>query len=157
MTKKSKSPQKTWELHSIINHCYSMNCFTATNVWVCKVYMMHSHVKRFYSGFQEPLLLCSQEYGLSILKQPYYEGGSKACEALVHHNREILINCKTTIEWVRYLWLMFSKFCWNNYFFEKRVCQPKFEYFRISTIVSKYAKSTTKFQTYFVFQVGSSL
>jgi hypothetical protein len=34
--------------------------------------------------FQGAFVKCRQEYALSILKQPYYEGGSKACEALVH-------------------------------------------------------------------------
>jgi hypothetical protein len=32
--------------------------------------------------------------------------------------------------------------------------QPQFEYFKIPTIVSKYAKSTSKFQSYLVFELS---
>jgi hypothetical protein len=146
MTIKSKSPQKTWELHSTINHCYSMNCFTAANVWVCKVYMMHSHVKWSYSGFKEPLLNVDKNMPSAFSSNPTMKVAAKPVKLWFTHKREILINCKTTIEWVPYLWLMFSKFCWNNWVFEKRVWQPQFEYFRISTIVSKYLSPPISFK-----------
>lgn len=49
---------------------------------------------------------------------------------------------------VLYIWLIFKKIA--NLFFSQ---YPQYEYFTISTIVCKYAKSFTKFQNYLVFWI----
>jgi hypothetical protein len=54
------------------------------------------------------------------------------------------------IVYVPYLWLMFDKSYQNNWK-KKGIGQLQCEYFRISTIVSKYARSINKFQSYLVF------
>jgi hypothetical protein len=45
-----------------------------------------------------------------------------------------------------------------EFFFKKiikRIQQPEFKYFRISTIFFKYAESTRKFKVIFCFELGS--
>jgi hypothetical protein len=47
---------------------------------------------------------------------------------------------------------MFNKYCQNSFFLRKtEIEQPQSEYFKILTIVFKYAKSTSKFERYLVF------
>jgi hypothetical protein len=41
-----------------------------------------------------------------------------------------------------------------SFFLRKKGWQPQFEYFKILTIISKYAKSTSKFQNYLLFWMG---
>jgi len=42
----------------------------------------------------------------------------------------------------------------NYYFLRKEGWQPQFEYLKNLTIISKYAKSTSKFQNYVLFWIG---